>query len=134
MPLPSVAKYGANQCKAISKNLKRRCLNPAAFGCSTCRYHGAWRKDSRKTNQGVNHPQYRHGKKTKESIENNQKTLLRLHTLEEIAHHLKMFVEGSPRTRGRKPTGWEALDLNDPDQLAKAIELSMPETILVKSR
>jgi hypothetical protein len=32
-----------------------------------------------------------------------------------------MFVEGSPRTRGRKPIGWEPLDLNDPNQLALAI-------------
>jgi hypothetical protein len=127
MPLPSVAKYGANQCKAISKNLKRRCLNPAAFGCSTCRYHGAWRKDSRNTPQGVNHPQYRHGKKTKESIEKSQKTLLRLYTLEEIGHHIKMFAEGSPRTRGRKPTGWEALDLNDPNQLALALLKTIKE-------
>jgi hypothetical protein len=121
MPLPSVAKYGAKQCKAISKNLKRRCLNAAAFGCSTCRYHGAWRKDFRKTPQGANHPQYRHGERTKESIEEHQKTLLRLHTLEEIGHHIKMFAEGSPRTRGRKPKGWEPLDLNNPNQLALAI-------------
>ena len=127
MPLPSVAKYGAKQCKAISKNLKRRCLNPAAFGCATCRYHGAWRKDSRNTPQGANHPQYRHGERTKESIEEHQKTLLRLHTLEEIGYHIKMFPEGSPRTRGRKPTGWEPLDLNDPNQLALAILKTIKE-------
>ena len=36
-------------------------------------------------------------------------------------HKIKMFPEDSPRTRGRKPTGWEPLDLNDPNQLALAI-------------
>jgi len=127
MPLPSVAKYGAKQCKAISKNLKRRCLNAAAFGCSTCRYHGAGRKESRNTLQGVNHPQYRHGRKTKESVENSQKTLLRLHMLEEIGHHIKMFPEGSPRTRGRKPADWEPLDLNDSNQLTLAILKTVKE-------
>ena len=126
MPLPSVTKYGAKQCKAISKNLKRRCLNAAAFGCSTCRYHGAWRKESRNTLQGVNHPQYRHGEKTKESIEEHQKTLLRLHMLEEIGHHIKMFPEGTSRTRGRKPTDWEPLNLAEPNQLAIAILKTMP--------
>jgi hypothetical protein len=128
MPLPSVAKYGAKQCKAISKNLKRRCHNPAAFGCSTCRYHGAWRKESRNTLQGVNHPQYRHGERTKESIEEHQKTLLRLHTLEEIGYHIKMFPEGSPRTRGRKPSGWVPLNLAEPNQMALAILKKMLST------
>jgi hypothetical protein len=127
MPLPSVTKYGAKQCKAISKNLKRRCRNPAAFGCSTCRYHGAWRKDSRNTPLGANHPQYRHGERTKESIEEQQKTSLRLHTLEQIGHHIKMFPEDSPRTRGRKPTGWEPLDLCDPSDLALAILKTIKE-------
>lgn len=126
MPLPSVAKYGAKQCKAISKNLKRRCRNAAAFGCSTCRYHGAWRKESRNTLQGVNHPQYRHGEKTKESVEKHQQTLLRLHTLEEIGYHIKMFPEGSPRTRGRKPAGCEPLNLAEPNQMALAILKTMP--------
>lgn len=81
--------------------------------------HGAHK--SRNTLQGAKHPQYRHGDRTKESIEEHQKTSLRLHTLEEIGHHIKMFVEGSPRTRGRKPTGWELLDLNNPHQLVLAI-------------
>jgi len=118
MPLPSVVN-GAARCAVKCKRTGTRCKNPAAFGCKSCRMHGAHK--SRNTLQGVNHPQYRHGQKTKESIEKNQKTLLRLHTLEEIGHHIKMFSEGSPRTRGRKPTGWEALDLNDPTQLAMAV-------------
>jgi len=118
MPLPSVVN-GAARCAVKCKRTGTRCKNPAAFGCKSCRMHGAHK--SRNTLQGVNHPKYRHGQKTKESIEKNQKTLLRLHTLEEIGHHIKMFSEGSPRTRGRKPTGWEALDLNDPTQLAMAV-------------
>jgi hypothetical protein len=87
--------------------------------------HGAHK--SRNVLQGAYHPQYRHGERTKESIDEHQKTLLRLHTLEEIGYHIKMFPEGSPRTRGRKPTGWEPLDLNDPNQLALAILKTIKE-------
>lgn len=118
MPLPSVV-HGATQCQVKCKRTGIRCKNPAAFGCKSCRMHGAHK--SRNTLQGAYHPQYRHGKRTKESIKEQQKTLLRLHTLEEIGYHIKMFPEGSPRTRGRKPTGWEPLDLNDPNQLVLAI-------------
>lgn len=87
--------------------------------------HGAHK--SRHTLQGANHPQYRHGQRRKESIAEYQKTLLRLHTLEEIGYHIKIFPEGSSRTRGRKPTGWEPLDLNDPNQLAIAILKTIKE-------
>ena len=68
----------------------------------------------------------KHGERTKESVANNQKTLLRLHMLEEIGHHIKMFAEGSPRTRGPKPTGWEPLNLAEPNQMALAILKTMP--------
>ena len=118
MPLPSVIN-GATQCTVSCKRTGIRCKNPAAFGCKSCRMHGAHR--SRNSLQGVNHPQYKHGERTKESIADHQKTLLRLHTLEEIGYHIKLFPEGSPKTRGRKPTGWEPLDLNDPQQLTYAI-------------
>ena len=47
--------------------------------------------------------------------------------LEMIGLQVGLFAEGSTKYRGRKPNGFENLDLNDPDQLAKAIELSMPK-------
>ena len=124
MPLPSVIN-GASQCAVKCKRTGIRCKNPAAFGCKSCRMHGAHR--SRNSLQGVNHPQYKHGERTKESIADHQKTLLRLHTLEEIGYHIKLFPEGSPKTRGRKPTGWEPLDLNDPQQLTYAILKTIKE-------
>lgn len=45
--------------------------------------------------------------------------------LEMIGWHIGLFAEGSTRFRGRKPNGFEKLDLDDPEQLAKAIKLSM---------
>jgi hypothetical protein len=47
--------------------------------------------------------------------------------LEMIGWHVGLFAEGSTKFRGRKPNGFENLDLGDPDQLAKAIELLMPK-------
>lgn len=119
MPLPSVIN-GATQCKVNCKRTGIRCRNPCAFGSkNACRLHGSHR--SKNVLKGKSHPQFRHGKRTKESIEEHQKTLLRLHTLEEIGHHIKLFAEGSPRTRGPKPKGWKFSDLDDPMQMAEAI-------------
>ena len=62
MPLPSVYQHSARQCKALAKSTKQRCLNPAAFGCQTCRLHGARRQSSIK--RGEAHPNYVHGMET----------------------------------------------------------------------
>ena len=48
------------QCTARARTTGNRCLNPAAFGCKTCRYHGARRQNTIKT--GKNHPNFRHGR------------------------------------------------------------------------
>ena len=62
MPLPCVSKHRANQCKAQAKATGRRCLNPAAYGCRTCRLHGARKPNSIK--RGIDHPNYQHGNET----------------------------------------------------------------------
>ena len=121
MPLPSVAIHGARQCKAITKRSKKRCLNPAAYGCSTCRYHGATPVHTRKTVAGENHPQFKHGRNTKQAKERNQRTTAQLHFLEDLGHHIKMFHENATRTRGRKPKGYVKLNMADPEQLNIAI-------------
>ena len=119
MPLPSVRLYGARQCKAITKRSKRRCLNPAAYKCSTCRYHGATPPHTRKAVQGELHPQYKHGMLTKKSKMQDRRTRLRLWMLEQIGWHLKMFQ--GLKTRGRKPNEYRQLDLDDPEQMQYAI-------------
>ena len=65
MPLPSVFEHGASQCTARAKSTRQRCLNPAAYGCSTCRLHGARKLTSIK--RGKCHPNYRHGTETLEA-------------------------------------------------------------------
>ena len=62
MPLPSVTKHNAAQCTAMSKRSRERCRNPAAYGCRTCRIHGARRPESIKS--GSAQPNYKHGLET----------------------------------------------------------------------
>jgi hypothetical protein len=117
MPLPSVAIHGARQCKAITKRSKSRCLNPAAYACSTCRYHGATPVHTRKSVSGKDHPQFKHGRDTKQAKDRHQRSSAKLHFLEDLGHHIKMFHGNATRTRGRKPNGYLKLNLNDPKQL-----------------
>jgi hypothetical protein len=49
--------------------------------------------------------------------------------LEKIGWHIGVFAEGSTKFRGRKPKGYpyNLTNLNDDEQLAKAIDLSTTE-------
>ena len=99
MPLPSVSEHRANQCTAQAKSTKQRCLNPAAYGCRTCRLHGARRQNTIK--RGKSHPNYRHGMETLEAKRLRSEGLARLR---EIEHDL--IARGlikCKRTVGRKP-------------------------------
>lgn len=116
MPLPSVLN-GANQCQVLTKRTKQRCKNPAAFGCKSCRMHGAHK--SRNVLRGADHSQYTNGNRTIESQKENSASLTRLRMLEQIGWHIKMFT-GS-KTRGRRPNGYLQLDLNDPLQMGLAV-------------
>jgi len=80
MPLPSVAEHSACQCVARAKSTKQRCLNPAAFGCQTCRLHGARRQSSIK--RGEQHPNYRHGMETLSAKRKRSQKLSELRELE----------------------------------------------------
>lgn len=84
--------------------------------------HGA--HQSRNTLAGEAHPKFKHGRNTKQAKERYQQTSTRLHFLEDLGHHIKMFSEGATRTRGRKPNGYIQLNLNDPKHLELAILLS----------
>jgi hypothetical protein len=72
--------------------------------------HGAHK--SRNVLRGVDHPQFRHGNRTKVAQQSNSEALTRLRMLEQIGWHIKMFV--GAKTRGRKPNGYIKLNLNDP--------------------
>ena len=94
MPLPNLNR----QCSARARSTGNRCLNPAAFGCKTCRYHGARRRETVKV--GKDHPQYLHGERTREAIQKYRTTMAELQTLEKLG--IKAGVLIGPPTSGRR--------------------------------
>ena len=78
------------QCKQIKKN-GDRCKNHSAYGCKTCRYHGA-----RKITYGSKAPNYKHGEYTKEAKESRE----RLRALSDIGNYVGMF---NRKMVGRRP-------------------------------
>lgn len=116
MPLPSLLN-GAKQCQAMTKRTKQRCKNPAAYGCKSCRMHGAHK--SRNVPRGIDHPKYKNGERTKKREAEHRRASTALLTLRDIGDYLEMFT--GTRTRGRKPNSYIKYNMNDPEQLAKAI-------------
>ena len=101
MPLASVSKHRAKQCSARAKSTQNRCLNPAAYGCKTCRLHGARRRSSIK--RGQSHPNYKNGAETLEAKRQRSLKLAELRVIEDDLIR-RGLIRGN-RTAGRKPTG-----------------------------
>lgn len=99
MPLPSLRLFGAQRCTAKAKSTGQRCNNVAAWGCSTCRMHGARKRASIK--RGEAHPNYLHGECTLATRADYSAASKRLRELEETAFKLRMLT--GRRTGGRKP-------------------------------
>jgi len=115
MPLPSISKHNAKHCTAKSKRTGLPCKNPAAYGCRTCRMHGARKAESIK--RGEQHPNYIHGKRTLEAQLEQSATSRRLQQLEDAMHLLNMTT--AKRSRGRKANRYKKL--TSVDEIKKAI-------------
>jgi hypothetical protein len=102
MPLPSITKHRAKQCTALTKRKKQPCKNPAAYGCKTCRMHGARRAESIK--RGKDHVNFVHGRRTLEAELEQSAASRRLQQIEDAMHLLKMTT--AKRSRGRKALGY----------------------------
>ncbi len=77
------------QCKQIKKN-GEQCKNQGAYGCKTCKYHGA-----RRIRFGELAPNYKHGGRTKEAMHSRE----RLRMLTFIGNTLGFLKR---KLRGRK--------------------------------
>lgn len=64
--LPLLLKRPDLRCTAKAKHTGKQCKNLKAYSCSTCRFHGARKKQNIRS--GVDHPLYVHGNRTKETI------------------------------------------------------------------
>ena len=113
------------QCQAKSKRTKLQCRAPAIRGKTVCKTHGGM-STGPKTAQGIERirqAQLKHGERTKEAIEEHRRISAKLLYLRDIGDHIGMFYGG--HTRGRKPTGYLKLDMNDPEQLKIAFLFTM---------
>jgi hypothetical protein len=96
MPLPRINK----QCTALTKQTKQPCKNPAAYGCRTCRYHGARKNIVR----GKDHVNFVHGRRTLEAEKQSSVQSAKLQMMEDAMHLLGMTT--AKRSRGRKASGY----------------------------
>ncbi len=115
MPLPSLS-HGSKQCSALTKRAKQPCKNPAAYGCKTCRMHGARKAESIK--RGEHHPNYVHGMRTLENQKERSAVSRRLQQIEDAMHLLGMT--NAKRLRGRKANGYKKLE--SLDEIKKLLE------------
>jgi hypothetical protein len=97
-PLPNVVSGRTPQCKARSKRSLRRCKNPCAFGMPVCRFHGARRPET--IRRGHAHPQFRHGRETREARRRRVEAMTRLRYLTDLGV-LGGFIKR--RAPGRRP-------------------------------
>ena len=105
MTLPSMRLHGAKSCTAKSKRTGLPCNNPAAYGCSTCRMHGARKAESIK--RGEQHPNYVHGRRTLEVQLEQSATSCKLQQIEDAMHLLGMTT--AKRSRGRKALSYSPI-------------------------
>ena len=115
--------------QARSSRTKLQCGRPSLKNKKVCSTHGGLSTGpkSKEGIQRIKDAHWKHGNETKEARAERSAKSLQFLMLEKIGWHIGLFAEGSTKFRGRKPTGWEALDLNDPDQLAKAILKTLPK-------
>jgi hypothetical protein len=119
MPLPSVLN-GARQCQADSKRSGKRCLNPAAYGCKTCRYHGAHRPQEAPA--GEDHWNYQHGKATKKKRAEDAAASTKLLLLRDLGVKLGMFGDQLTGWPGRRPRDYPATELMSAEELMVLIK------------
>jgi hypothetical protein len=115
------------RCQAHSKRTKLQCGKPALKGKSVCQFHGG-RSTGPKTESGKARHKAAVTKSsnyTKESYEARSSSIRILHRLEDAMYVLKM--SDAPRTRGRKPLGYQPLKtLDDVIQFALDNPLYLP--------
>jgi hypothetical protein len=117
------------RCQAQSSRTKKQCAKPALHSKNVCGHHGGQSTGpkSKEGKDAIRRAHWKHGNQTKAAKAHRSEKSLMFLMLEELGHHAHLFTPNSQKTRGRKPSGFEKLDLNESDQLAKAIELSMPK-------
>ena len=91
----------AAKASTSTQQLTHECLNPAAFGCKAHKKHAGRRRETIK--EGADHPQFKHGERFQETIEQFRTEILVLQNIETLARAAVVIT--GPKTRGRKQAG-----------------------------
>ena len=120
MPLPSFKYSKRLLCGAKCKRTGLPCLNmPVSTSkANRCRMHGGI-LGIRKVLRGADHPNYKNKGESRQDREERSKRSAVLLYLRDIGDHVNLF--NGTKTRGRRPIGYQRLDLSDESQLAIAI-------------
>jgi len=117
------------RCTAKSSHTKEQCKRPASklSKTSKCSRHGGL-STGPKTKEGkdrIRAAHFKHGQETKEAKAERSEKSMMFRYLTDIGNHCNMFYK-QIKTRGRPPSGYAQLDLEDPEQLALAILKTLP--------
>ena len=115
-------KIVCRRCKARSSRTKLQCAKPALKGKAVCGHHGGY-STGPKTKAGkerIRAAHLKHGEETLEAKAERSAKSVMFRYLTDLGNHCNMFYK-QVKTRGRPPSGYERLDLSDPEQLAMAL-------------
>ena len=110
------------RCKAQSSRTKLQCSKPALKGKAVCGHHGGL-STGPKTKAGkdrIRAVHFKHGEETLEARAVRSEKSVMFRYLTDIGNHCNLFYKPL-KTRGRPPSGYAQLDLNDPEQLMLAM-------------
>jgi hypothetical protein len=115
-------KIRCRRCKARSSITKLQCAKPALKGKAVCGHHGGYSTGPR-TKEGkerIRAAHLKHGQETQEArAERSAKSLIFKYLID-LGNHTGLFYK-QIKARGRPPSGYAQLDLNNKEQLAIAI-------------
>lgn len=116
-------KIVCRRCKASSVRTKEQCGRPAIKGKEVCQFHGG-RSTGPKNEQNKSRLRtlnLKEGFYTSKAKELERVNSIKLRYIEDIGYHFGIL---SVRTKGRKPKGYIPLNLNNENQMKKAIALA----------
>jgi hypothetical protein len=115
-------KIRCRRCKARSSRTKLQCAKPALKGKVVCGHHGGYSTGPR-TKEGkerIRVAHLKHGQETQEARAERSEKSVMFRYLTDIGNYCDLFYKPL-KTRGRPPSGYTQLNLNNPEELATVI-------------
>ena len=115
-------KIRCRRCKAQSSRTKLQCAKPALKNKWVCGHHGGYSTGprSKKGKERIRAAHFKYGEETLEAKAERSAKSVMFRYLTDIGNHCEMFYK-EIKARGRPPSGYAQLDLNDKEQMAIAI-------------